>query len=227
VRTVQTVPVRFIEPSIRFEPMLQILGRTSSINVRKVLWTCAELALPFQQEDWGSGFRATNVPEFLALNPNAMVPVIKDGELVLWESNSIIRYLAGRYHGESLYPVEPGERARCDQWIDWQASELNRSWSYAFLALVRHSPAHQDPQQIDLSCANWARHMAMIEGQLRKTGAFIAGDAFSLADIPIALSINRWLETPLQHGELPAVAAYMARLATREAYRTYCRNGTP
>jgi glutathione S-transferase len=69
--------------------------------------------------------------------------------------------------------------------------------------------------------------MAMIEDQLRKTGAFIAGDAFSLADIPIALSINRWLETPLQHGDLPAVAAYMARLATREAYRTYCRNGTP
>ncbi|TCK95335.1 glutathione S-transferase [Paraburkholderia sp. BL9I2N2] len=223
----QTVPVRFIEPSIRFEPMLQILGKTSSINVRKVLWTCAELALPFEQEDWGSGFRATNVPEFLALNPNAMVPVIKDGEFVLWESNSIIRYLAGRYHGESLYPVEPGERARCDQWIDWQASELNRSWSYAFLALVRHSPAHQDPQQIELSCANWARHMAMIEDQLRKTGAFIAGDAFSLADIPIALSINRWLETPLQHSELPAVAAYMARLSTREAYRTYCRNGTP
>lgn len=223
----QTVPVRSRAPSIHFEPMLHILGKTSSINVRKVLWTCAELALPFEQEDWGSGFRATGVPEFLALNPNAMVPVIKDGDFVLWESNSIIRYLAGRYHGGSLYPADPSERARCDQWIDWQASELNRSWSYAFLALVRHSPAHQDPRQIDLSCANWARHMAMIEGQLEKTGAFIAGDAFSLADIPIALSINRWLETPLQHGDLPAVEAYMARLAAREAYRAYCRNGTP
>ncbi|EIF31206.1 glutathione S-transferase [Burkholderia sp. Ch1-1] len=207
--------------------MLQILGKTSSINVRKVLWTCAELALPFEQEDWGSGFRATSVPEFLALNPNAMVPVIRDGDFVLWESNSIIRYLAGRYHGESLYPADPCERARCDQWIDWQASELNRAWSYAFLALVRRSPAHQDRSQIDLSCANWARHMAMIEGQLAKTGAFIAGSAFSLADIPIALSINRWLETPLQHGDLLAVEAYMARLATREAYWAYCRNGTP
>ncbi|MFM0393457.1 glutathione S-transferase family protein [Paraburkholderia phytofirmans] len=207
--------------------MLKILGKSSSINVRKVLWTCAELALPFEQEDWGSGFRATGVPEFLALNPNAMVPVIQDGEFVLWESNSIIRYLAGRYHGEWLYPVDPCERARCDQWIDWQASELNRSWSYAFLALVRHSPAHQDPPQIEQSCANWARHMAMIEGQLQKTGAFIAGDVFSLADIPLALSINRWLETPLQHGDLPAVDAYMARLAAREGYRMYCRNGTP
>lgn len=207
--------------------MLKILGKTSSINVRKVLWTCAELALPFEQEDWGAGFRATAVPEFVALNPNAMVPVIKDGDFVLWESNSIIRYLAGRYHGESLYPADPRERARCDQWIDWQASELNRSWSYAFLALVRLSAAHQEPLQIELSCANWARHMAMIEGQLEKTGAFIAGDAFSLADIPIALSINRWLETPLRHDDLPAVAAYMARLAAREPYRRYCRNGTP
>ncbi len=80
--------------------MLQILGKASSINVRKVLWTCAELALPFEREDWGSGFRATDLPEFVALNPNAMVPVIRDGEFVLWESNSIIRYLAGRYDGD-------------------------------------------------------------------------------------------------------------------------------
>ncbi len=73
--------------------MLQILGKASSINVRKVLWACAELGLPFEREDWGSGFKATDAPEFVALNPNAMVPVIRDGEFVLWESNSIIRYL--------------------------------------------------------------------------------------------------------------------------------------
>jgi len=109
--------------------MLQILGKTSSINVRKVLWTCAELGLSFEQEDWGFGFRPTDTAEFRALNPNAMVPVIVDGDFVLWESNSIIRYLAGRYHGDALYPTDPCERARCDQWIDWQASELNRSWS--------------------------------------------------------------------------------------------------
>jgi len=99
--------------------------------------------------------------------------------------------------------------------------------SYAFLALVRQSPAHQDPRQIALSEANWARHMAIIEGQLVKTGAFIAGPAFSLADIPIALSINRWLETPVQHGGVPTVMDYMERLAEREGYRRYCRNGTP
>ena len=207
--------------------MLQILGKTSSINVRKVLWTCAELELPFEQEDWGSGFRATHVPEFLALNPNGMVPVIKDGEFVLWESNSIIRYLAGRYHGEALYPADPCERAKCDQWIDWQASELNRSWSYAFLAMVRRSPAHHDSREVDVSWANWTRHMAIVERQLEFTGAFIAGPSFSLADIPIALSVNRWLETPLRHDDFRAVAAYMERLVTREGFREYCRNGTP
>jgi glutathione S-transferase len=210
--------------------MLQILGKASSINVRKVLWACAELNLPFEREDWGSGFRTTHDPAFIALNPNAMVPVIKDGEFVLWESNSIIRYLAGRYGGHgggALYPGDPCERAKCDQWIDWQASEMNRAWSYAFLALVRQSAAHQDRQQIDLSCANWARHIAIVDRRLETTGAFIAGPSFSLADIPIALSINRWLETPLQHGEFLAVAAYMQRLGERAGYREYCRNGTP
>jgi glutathione S-transferase len=207
--------------------MLQILGKTSSINVRKVLWTCVELGLSFEQEDCGAGFRSPDTAEFRTLNPNAMVPVIRDGDFVLWESNSIIRYLAGRYHGELLYPADPCERARCDQWIDWQASELNRSWSYAFLALVRHSPAHQDPQQIAWSSANWSKHMAMVERQLEQTGAFIAGKTFSLADIPIALSTNRWLETPLKHDDFPAISAYMARLVEREGYRTYCRNGTP
>jgi glutathione S-transferase len=207
--------------------MLRILGKTTSINVRKVLWTCAELGLSFEQEDWGSGFRATDVAEFRALNPNAMVPVIQDGDFVLWESNSIIRYLAGRYHGERLYPTDPCERARCDQWIDWQASELNRAWSYAFLAMVRRSPEHQDAQLIALSWANWTKHMAIIERQLERTGAFVAGQVFSLADIPIALSINRWLETPLQHEDFPAITAYLTRLAERAGYRDYCRNGTP
>lgn len=102
--------------------MLQILGKAPSINVRKVLWACAELNIPFEREDWGAGYRSTDVPEFLALNPNGLVPVIRDGDFVLWESNAIIRYLANRFGGEPLYPADPQPRARIDQWIDWQAS---------------------------------------------------------------------------------------------------------
>ena len=107
--------------------MLRILGKASSINVRKVLWACAELDLPFEREEWGSGFQSTRSAEFLALNPNAMVPVIRDGDFTLWESNSIIRYLATGYGDGSLYPAEARARARVDQWMDWQSSDLNRA----------------------------------------------------------------------------------------------------
>ncbi len=100
--------------------MLQVLGRSSSINVRKVLWTCDELALPFAREDWGLGFRSTQAPEFLAKNPNALVPVIVDDGFVLWESNTVCRYLAARHGRDDLLPTEPQARARVEQWMDWQ-----------------------------------------------------------------------------------------------------------
>jgi len=207
--------------------MLRILGKASSINVRKVLWTCAELQIPFEREDWGSGFKPTDTPEFLALNPCAMVPVIQDGDFTLWESNTIIRYLAGNYGGADLYPTEPRSRARVDQWIDWQASELNRSWSYAFMSLVRQSPDHQDSAALANGIEQWSKTMSILNQQLQKTGAYVSGEQFSLADIPIGLSVNRWFETPLAHPDYPAVSAYYQRLSQREGFRLYGRNGTP
>lgn len=207
--------------------MLRILGKASSINVRKVLWTCAELQIPFEREDWGSGFQPTNTPEFLALNPCAMVPVIQDGDFTLWESNTIIRYLASRYGGAPLYPTEPMARARVDQWIDWQAAELNRSWSYPLMSLVRKSPDYQDGAALAAGCRDWSKNMEILDRQLESTGAYVSGNAFSLADIPIGLSVNRWFETPLKHPHLPAVSAYYDRLSQREGYRLYGRNGTP
>jgi len=207
--------------------MLQILGKASSINVRKVLWTCTELGIAFEREDWGSGFRSTDTPVFLALNPNAMVPVIKDGDFVLWESNSIIRYLANQYAGQHLYPAQPKARARVDQWLDWQATDLNGSWSYAFLSLVRHSPDHQDPATLANACERWTKNMQILERQLQATGAYVSGEHFSLADIAVGLSVNRWFETPLEHPELAAVRAYYERLTQREGFVTHGRNGTP
>lgn len=207
--------------------MLRILGKASSINVRKVLWTCAELQLPFEREDWGSGFKTTNTPEFLALNPCAMVPVIQDGDFTLWESNTIIRYLVARYGGTQLYPTEPKARARVDQWIDWQASELNRSWSYPLMSLVRKSPEYQDSAALAVGIEQWSNNMEILDRQLESTGAYVSGEEFSLADIPIGLSVNRWFETPLAHPHLPAVSAYYDRLNQREGYRLYGRNGTP
>ncbi len=207
--------------------MIRILGRATSINVRKVLWACAEVGVPFERQDWGTGFKSTEAPEFLLLNPNAMVPVIQDGDFTLWESNSIIRYLATRYGDAALYPVEAKARARVDQWIDWQASDLNRSWSYGFMSLVRQSPAHQDAAALAAGLAEWARYMRILDRQLASTGAYVAGEDFSLADIPVGLSVNRWFETPFDHPQLPAVSEYYQRLGERSGFRLYGRNGMP
>lgn len=206
--------------------MLTVLGKPTSINVRKVLWTCHELAVPFEQEAYGVGYQPVDTPEFLALNPNAMVPVLRDGEFTIWESNTICRYLANQYGASSgLYPAAPRERATVDQWMDWQATELNNAWRYAFMGLVRGSFGHQDPDAIAASVAGWNRHMAMVDHQLQETGAYMAGDVLTLADIVIGLSANRWRMTPMARPDLPAVDAWLARLEQRPGYRQYGNNG--
>ena len=207
--------------------MLKILGKPTSINVRKVLWTCVEMGIPFEQESWGSGFRSTDTTEFRALNPNAMVPVVLDDDLVLWESNTICRYLATKHGRDDLLPPDAAERAKVEQWMDWQATELNNSWRYAVMALVRHSAAHTDADAIAASIESWNRHMGILEAQLQRTGAYAAGPRFTLADIVLALSANRWLMAPIERPDYPAVSAYMARLSGREGFRQHCRNGIP
>jgi glutathione S-transferase len=206
--------------------MLRILGKAASINVRKVLWTCAELAIPFQREDWGMGLRSTQEPEFLALNPNAIVPVVVDGDFVLWESNAICRYLSEQYGAPgALLPVQAQARARAEQWMGWQATELNNSWRYAFLAVVRNSPAHQDPAQLRASVLSWNKHMGMLERQLEATGRFVVGEQFTLADIVLGLSVHRWLAAPIERPASPALAAYRERLSARNGFLEFGLNG--
>jgi glutathione S-transferase len=207
--------------------MLTLLGKSSSINVRKVLWLLDELSLNYQQEHYGSGFLSTDTIAFKTMNPNAMVPVLVDDGFVLWESNTICRYLAGREQRFDLLPNSPRERALVEKWMDWQATELNNSWRYAFMALVRQSKMHSDPAAIEASIASWNHHMRIVEAQLIDTGAYMAGDAFTLADIVIGLSINRWYMTPMARPELPAVQRYYDRLKQRPAYQIHGCNGTP
>jgi glutathione S-transferase len=196
--------------------MLRILGKASSINVRKVLWACEEIGIAYTRADDG--------PE-LARNPNGLVPVIVDGDFVLWESNSIIRYLSNKWAAHALLPREPQARAEVDRWIDWQATELNNSWRYAFSAIVRRNPAFSDVKQIEASKKAWTRMMAILDAQLVRTGAYVAGAAFSLADIPIGLSINRWFMTSLERPPFPSVTAYHERLSRRPAFLKHGRNG--
>jgi glutathione S-transferase len=206
--------------------MLRILGKSSSINVRKVLWTCAELNILFEREDWGATTtRSTREPEFLALNPNGLIPVMVEGDLVLWESSTICRYLAAQYGGGALLPTQAAARAKVEQWMDWQATELNNSWRYAFMSLVRHSPAYQDPAQVQASAAEWNQRLGILERQLEATGRFVTGEQFTLADIVLGLSINRWLMTPIERPDYPALAAYYERLAERKGFHEFCANG--
>lgn len=208
--------------------MLRILGRASSLNVRKALWTCDELGLAYAREDWGTGYASTRDPAFLALNPNALVPVLIDEHGPLWESNTICRYLASRHvGGEALLPTEPRARAGVEQWMDWQATELNTAWRYAFAGLVRRAPGFDDPGQIAASVQAWNAAMALLDRRLDATGAFSAGQAFTLADIVLGVSVHRWMASPIARDPLPAVEAYYDRLKTRAAFVPWALDDVP
>lgn len=205
--------------------MIKILGKAASINVRKVLWTCAEIGIEFEREDFGAGFQTTNTDAFRALNPNAMVPVLIDGDFVLWESNTICRYLAQKHERTDLLPTAAQPRALVEQWMDWQAGELNNSWRYAFMSIVRGSPQHQDAAMIAAGIANWNQHMQILDAQLSKTQCFVTGDVFTLADVVLGLSVNRWLLTPFDKPQLAHIEAYYARLSQRAGFMQHGRNG--
>ncbi len=202
-------------------PPLRLIGQASSINVRKVLWTCAEIGIPVAREDRGEE------AAFRTLNPNGLVPVIEDEEGVLWESNTICRYLAARHGRTDLLPTAPRARAEVERWMDWQATDLNASWRGAFMGLVRRHPDHADAGRIAASAQAWNGMMQILDGQLARTGAHVAGPDFTLADIVIGLSVNRWLMTPIERPVLPAVTAYVTRLTARPGFRDHGANGVP
>jgi glutathione S-transferase len=198
---------------------LKVLGRASSINVRKVLWTCAELDLKFEHVESDAAL--------LTHNPNAMVPVIQDGDFVMWESNAICRYLAGKQPRPTLLPEDPRLRAQVEQWMDWQNTELNNSWRYAFLALVRRNPEYTQAREIAESLASWHRHMKMLDEHFAHGGQFIAGEFFTLADVVLGLSVHRWLVSPIERPPLDAVHGYYQRLSVRPAFRAHVDPNVP
>jgi len=200
---------------------LRLLGKASSINVRKVLWTCEEAGIPVRREDAGS-----DTPDVLATNPNGLVPVIAVPDGFLWESNSICRYLAGMAGRDDLLPREPLARARVEMWMDWQATELNSAWRPAFMTLLRGATGFTTAQLAE-SIAVWNAKMAMLDGQLNRSGGYVAGATFTLADIVLGLSANRWLMTPIERPALPAVSAWLDRLEARPGWRLHGRNGLP
>ena len=207
--------------------MLTILGRVTSINVRKALWTADELGAPYEIEVWGQPHRDPDTPEFRALNPNAQVPVMRDGDFVLWESSAIVRYLMDKFGPGELLPGDLETRARAEQWFAWQATDLNGAWHPAVGALVRKTPGNYDPGQVSDSLRRWTAKMRIFEARLAQTGAFAAGAAFSFADIPLGLSAHRWFGGDFERPDMPNVAAYYARVKARRAAIAHFDPATP
>ena len=205
--------------------MLRVLGRISSINVRKVLWAADELGLAHSREDWGLPLRDPRTAEFRRLNPNAQVPVIVDDGFVLWESNAILLYLADRH--SALLPADRQARALALQWLGWQATDLNTAYHYAFVALVRRAADHDDPAQVERSAERWRGAMRIVDDQLGRTGSFIAGEAMTMADIAIGLCVHRWFGTPIERPALPHVQRYYDALRTRPAAQAHFDPAVP
>lgn len=207
--------------------MRRILGKVASINVRKVLWTADELGLTYEREDWGMPLRDPKVPEFLALNPNGLVPVLVEDGFVLWESTAIMGYFADGAARTGLVPQDPRARGLMAQWLGWQAADLAPVWGYAFLALARRVPGHDDPARIAQSIAAWGSKMAILEAQMQDGRPHVTGADFTLADIALGLAVHRWFATPFAKPDLPRLAAYLERLRARPAARAWLGAETP
>lgn len=205
---------------------LRILGRTTSINVRKVLWTADLIGVDYVQEVWGKPDRDPNVPEYLALNPNAQVPTIVEDGFVLWESNAIMRHLC-EVHRSGLFPADFRERARVDQWLTWQAAELPVKWHYAVYALLRRAPGYTDESRIAASIERWNAAMQILEAQLAKGQGYVVNDRVSLADIALAVAEHRWFSIEFAKPELPAVRRHYELMRATPEGEKYVSARTP
>jgi glutathione S-transferase len=201
--------------------VLTIYGRINSVNVQKVLWCLAELALPYTRIDAGLEHGRTTEPWYLALNPNGRIPLLTDGSFSLWESNTIVRYLASKHGAGVLCPASLETRALAERWMDWQLSTLVWPVSIVFQNLIRRPAADRDAAAVERNLREANRAMTLLDEHLTKQ-PFVAGDTFTMGDIPVGATAHRWLEIPgIERPELAAVREWRARLAERPAFRQH------
>ena len=194
--------------------MLKIWGRISSVNVQKVVWAADELGLAYERIEAGGAFGKTKTPEYLAMNPNSLVPVIEDDGFVLWESNAIVRYLAHRHARGTLWPDDDRKRADADRWMDWQATTYTPAMWAAFWQLVRTPADERDAAAIEASLANTEKSAEILEAALADR-EFITGASFTMGDIPIGCATHRWLNLPARRIARPNVERWYAALKAR------------
>lgn len=202
--------------------MITVYGRATSSNVQPVMWTIAELGLESERLDYGHKYGGTRTPEYLAMNPNGLVPVVRDddGE-PLFESAAIIRYLAARYGDDSFWPKDHAARAQVDKWAEWSRAEVVRAFTVPiFWAVVRTPATERDEAAIARALEHLDAKLAIAEGQLARH-AFLAGDHLSVADIQLGHLLFRYFDIDIPRPPRPALEAYYRRLAERPAYREH------
>lgn len=197
--------------------MLVVWGRTNSINVQKVLWCCEELGLAYDRRDAGGAFGVVNTPEYRRLNPNGLVPTIEDDGFVLWESNAIVRHLARKAGAGKLLPSDTRQAVLAEQWMDWQVSTFWPAIRVLFLGLVRTPADQRDNAAIEASRNSTLNALRILDEWLRDH-AYVAGDAFTMGDIPLGAGVWRWMALPIERPELANVQRWFDALAKRSAY---------
>jgi glutathione S-transferase len=199
--------------------MLKIWGRANSVNVKKALWAAEELGLKYERIDAGMQYGVTKTPEYLAMNPNSLVPTIEDDGFVLWESHTIVRYLCAKHSMGKLCPSELKARADAERWMDW-AFTFQGAMRAVFWGLVRTPPEKRDPKAIEEGRVQSIRLAETLDQHLAKN-SYAAGGAFTMGDIPLGCEVQRYMRVPIERPKLPALEAWFERLRQRPAFTKF------
>ena len=200
--------------------MIKIWGRTDSSNVQKVLWCCGELGLEFERVDWGGKFGGNDDQAYRNMNPNGLVPTLQDGDYILWESNSIMRYLNAKYGAARLLPPSPEGIGEANRWMDWQLSTFNAAIVPLFWNLIRTPPEKRDPKAVETALAKTTKVWQTVENQLTKN-SYLAGTEFTLGDIPLGVWAYRWFNLPVERPDFPHLSRWYERLKQRPPYQQH------
>lgn len=207
--------------------MITIYGRANSINVRKVLWLCEDIGVAFDRLDYGRGFKDVNSPEFLAMNPHAQVPVVVDGDAVIWESNTCLRYLNAKYGDENMHPKDLAARGHVEQWMDWQIGHFQPAITPIFFARFLNNPDFQKPETLNPAIERTAKMMRILSAQIDKAGGYIAGPDCTLADFALGAGVHRWYALVPEAEKLKPLEDYYKHLSQRPGYKKYVLTGVP
>jgi len=199
--------------------MIKVWGRNTSSNVQKVMWAIGEIGLPHERIDIGGPFGKNRDPAYLAMNPNGLVPTLEEEDgFLLWESNTIVRYLGAKHRSTVLEPADLKTRARASAWMDWQLSVLGPAITPAFVGMIRTPPEKRDHAAIEESKQKTTAAITILDEQLART-AYVAGDAFSYGDIPAAVMANRYRQLVPERPPLRNFERWYAVISARQAFK--------